>query len=598
MRDFLAKDEADIAYFERKLGIKTGRTSSSKAFKGDGLDTLVKEGEDISHILPINGKKRKQDYDEWLSTKRSKTPSHWKYRNFVNCMNNQDEAASFLYSSEYGQDSEILKSVTNREESASHGKERDELFAAEFNAYPGNRDSPPHEGRENPFVAPMVGVSTAKYVLPHRKEVSTSHQGNKLWLKRQIQGQINRLTDSNILSIVQAVEAIYQQNPRGHVTELLTDAVLAQICKSENIPDQFFVLTGGFCAAIYKVIGPSFGSHLLRRVVKDFTIQYQRASETTQAHVQKASCNIMSLLTQLYTFGIVSCGIIFDYMQRLLQQLSEINVELLLHVCRMSGSLLRRDDRERFRIVSEALARAMLYANNPDASGRTKFMMETIQKLSGDKQKTKDVKSFGVSEHIFRMRKRLSELKSQSRRLDGLTPMSTTLDDIEGAKKHDKMWLTGASVSNCRGQVDIARGVVGTRQIRDSLGGEDEEDMNLILPDFYNKARAQGLTTKAQIAIFTALMTANSYEEGCRQYLNLGLKKDKQLEIAHVLVQCVGGEAEYNEYYALVAKQMGADKRIKFALQSRFWKLLRSLGEPLFGEAITEDERLDAVRAT
>ncbi|PHH58479.1 hypothetical protein CDD81_5710 [Ophiocordyceps australis] len=590
MRNQLAKDEADIAYYKKKLGIKTGRRCSSTAFKEDGLDTLVvEEEEDICHNLPIkNNKKRKQDYDEWLSAKRSKTSTHWKYWDSVYRKRNQGEAAN---SSQYGQDSETPKSVLYGEERALYVKENDEFFA-DFDAYAEDRDSPLPEGRGNPFAVPLIDVSTASHVVSHRNDVSASHQGNELKLKRQIQGQINRLTDSNILSIVQVVDAIYQQNPRGHVTELLTDAVLAQICKSDNIPDQFFVLTGGFCAAIYKVIGPSFGSHLLRRVVKDFATQYQRASETNQAHMQKASCNIMSLLTQLYTFGIVSCRIIFDYMQRLLQQLSEINVELLLRVCRMSGSLLRRDDRERFRHISDDLARAISYANKSDASSRTKFMMETIQKLSTGKQKIKQVESFGVSEHIVRMRKHLGELKSQSRRLDGLAPMGIGLGDIEGAKEHGKWWLAGASVPNSRGQVAMARDMVATRQIRDSLSGEDEEDMNLVLPDFYNKARTQGLTTKAQIAIFTALMTANSHEEGYSQYQNLRLKKDEQLEIAHVLVQCVGSEAQYNEYYALVAKQACAkNKRIKFAFQDRVWKLLRSLGEPLFGEEMDEDER-------
>ncbi|PHH79419.1 hypothetical protein CDD80_4872 [Ophiocordyceps camponoti-rufipedis] len=502
-RQRLAQDDAEIQDLERKLGIKKGRKALPRAFRDDGLDELLGDASETED----EPKKRKHEYEDWLASKRSKGPG-------ATALSDDDSFADFDGSSE--------------------GDDPDEDEATEACAQPPKR--------ENPYVAPISGGTVAKYIPPSRRTTSTSTDETKDRLRKLIQGQINRLTDSNMLSIVQAIEDIYQRNARGDVTELLTDSIMAQVNKAESLPDQFFVLTGGFCAAVYKVIGSSFGSHLIRRVIIDLNDAYDKVmQEMGKQPVQsKEANNLVTFLTQLYVFQVVGCKIIFDYMERLLSALSELNIELLLRVCRMAGRMLRRDDPLSLKHVSEMVNKSVSSHGQPSLSVRTKFMIEVINDLKNSKPKSKGLDSAVVSDHVLRMRKRLGDLKSQPRRLDGLTPMGMGLVDVEKAGAHGQWWLV--------------------------------------------------------VAIFTALMTANDGEQGYRQFVNLRLKKDEHLEIARVLVQCVGSEAEYNAYYGQVGSLACANGKVRFAFQDRLWKLFRSLGEALFGEEADEEETAESER--
>ncbi|KAH7157222.1 hypothetical protein EDB81DRAFT_644970 [Dactylonectria macrodidyma] len=590
----LAEDDAEIEAFERKLGIKKGRKSLPQSFKEDGLDELMGElGGESDESQEDENKKRKSEYDDWLASKRRKTAQPWKGSNTRNESDEEDDDLDMEGdSADDGDDMDMLDDDEDDEDLGNFDEQSFEGFDSDTS------DKAPGQPRqrENPYVAPTTGVTIAKYVPPSLRKAAGTEEEHRNRLRKQVQGLINRLTDDNILSIIQSVEELYQKNARGDVTDIITDSIMAQICKPESLPDQFFVLTGGFSAAVYRIIGSSFGSHLIRRVVTDFGEQYDRARKVAdeQSAIAKEASNILTFISQLYIFEVASCKIVFDYMERLLSDLSEINVELLLRICRMSGRMLRRDDPHAIKHVASVLNQSVSQTGYANVSVRTKFMVETITDLKNSKPKGRGLDSAVVSEHVQRMKKRLGELKSQSRRLDGLAPMGVGLADIEGADTKGKWWLVGASVPVKPEKSKAERDIKTTTD--NAYESSDAEDMDIVLPDYPKKARAQGLSGTPQIAIFTALMSATDFEHGYRQFVNLRLKKDDQLEIARVLVQCVGSEVQYNPYYALVGRQACSNSRVRFALQDRLWKTFRGLGESLFGEDPEDDETADGER--
>ncbi|KAH8169040.1 MIF4G domain-containing protein [Sarocladium implicatum] len=575
-------EDDEIDEYERKLGIK-GKKNLPKSFKDDGLDDIMGEldrGDGESDSEDEDSKKRKREDDDWLASKRKKAA----------------QAASASAREAHG--SEESDDSNEGSDDEGMGLDDDDSFGGFSSADEEEAPAPKRE-RENPYVAPKTNVAV-KYVPPALRRAAGQDDAAAR-LRKQVQGQINRLTDDNILSIVQAVKDIYDQNARGDVTEAVTDALLDQLCKPEALPDQFFVLSGGFCAALYKVIGSSFGSHIINEVVKLFGRVYEKAlafTDDPESGIPKEPSNIIAFLTQLYTFEVVSAKIVFDYMERLLQDLNEINVELLLRICRMAGALLRRDDPSALKNVANELTKAVNKAGSDNTSVRTRFMVETINDLKNKKKKARGLDSGVVSDAVQRMKKRLGELKSQNRRLDGLAPMGMGLDDVEGAETRGKWWLVGASVPAREGQYSR------TKDSSDRNGAveghdlaSDSEDMSIIFPDLSKKARGQSLTTETEIAIFTAVMGATDVKEGYQRFKNLRIKNNDRQQLARVLVQCAGSELEYNGYYAQVAKMACADGRIRFALKTRLWGIFRSLGEPLFGEAAEdEEETIDTVR--
>ncbi|KAK4074164.1 hypothetical protein Trihar35433_3638 [Trichoderma harzianum] len=572
VREKLAQDDKEIEEFEKKLRIKKGASSLPKSFKDDGLDEILGDVESDSETMQADDtSKRKREFDDWLASKRRKA---------------MPEAASAslgdLDESDGSEDEDAFD--FSDDESENQDEEEDES------------QQPKTKVKENPYVAPSTGAVVGKYVPPSLRKAASSDSEAKMRLQKQIQGLVNRLTEANILGIVKSIEELYQNNARGDVTEILTNTILAQMYKSSSVPDQFLVLIGGFSAAVYKVIGSSFGSHLIQQVVVNFGECYKHASQegVSFSEIPKESSNILGLLTQLYLFEVVSCKIMFDYMERFLADLSELNVELLLRICRMAGRLMRRDDPNSLKHVISIINKAVNEAGSSDLSVRTKFMVETINDLGKSKPKARGLDSAVVSDHVLRIRKKLGELKSQSRRLDGLAPMGLSLQDIEKADTRGKWWLVGASVPAKETYQDAEKESKKSALKKNDIDMSDNEDMDIVLPDFPKKARGQGFHTSAQIAIFTAIMSAADYEHGYRQYANLKLRKDDQAEIARVLVQCVGSEANYNEYYALVGKQACTNNKIRFAFQDRLWKIFRSLGELMFGEEAEDEETADS----
>ncbi|KZZ93434.1 nuclear protein [Moelleriella libera RCEF 2490] len=597
-RKQLAADDAEIEEFERKLGIKKGRKSLPQAFKYDGLGDLLDNIDDAVLSDENEHQKRKIDYDNWLSSKRQKVapaqvkPSRRKQKQDV-LWDSGTDVETDEPNKEY--DLESAASEIDDEESDVLSEDLDSEGDDSSRASLDADEQPTPSKRENPYVAPVGGTNVVKYVPPSRRQQDEkSSQKDRSHLQKRVQGLINRLTDANLLSIVRLVEEMCQSNARGEVTEILVETILSQMRKPESLTDQFFVLVAGFSAAVYKIIGPSFGSHLVHHVIQDFSEHYDMASggPRDQSAIRKEPANFLSFLTELYVFEVIGCNIVFDYMERLLSDLSEINVELLLRVCRMAGRLLRRDDPRALKHVSSVLNESVAKIGYSNVSARTKFMIETIQGLQNSKTKSRGTDSAVVSEHVSRMKKHLGELKSQSRRLDGLAPMGIRLKDVESMDKQGKWWLVGASVPEYRRATERAEAVFEVVKTK-GADKSDEEDMDFVLPDYPKKARAQGLNTMVQVAIFTAIMSALDHEHGYRQFLNLKLKKDEQLEVARVLVQCVGSEQQYNEYYALVGKQACASSRIRFSFQDRIWRVFRGLGESLFGEVAEEEHTVE-----
>ncbi|KAJ4013203.1 suppressor of glycerol defect [Fusarium irregulare] len=586
VQERLNQDDAEIEAFERKLGIKKGRKSLPQSFKEDGLGDLLGDlsGEEDLSENDNDNKKRKSEYDEWLASKRRKTvepPSRAKGLKGDDLDMDEDS----------GDEDDDLDLMDEDDDDGGDFDDDDSFGGFGDDDAGDDRPAEPRQ-RENPYVAPTSGVAVAKYVPPSLRKAAGSDDERKSRLRKQVQGLINRLTDANILSIVKSVEELYQNNARGDVSDIITDAIMAQISKPETLPDQFFVLTGGFAAATYRLVGSSFGTVLLRRIVEDFKGHYEQASKELSAEsaIQKEASNILTLLTQLYVFEVVTCKIIFDYMEKLLSDLNEINVELLLRICRMAGRILKQDDERTLKHVAGVLNQSVAKTGFNNISARTKFIVETITDLTKGKRKAKGLDSTVVSEHVQRMKKRLVELKSQARRLNGLSPLAVGLVDIEEAETRGQWWLTSASVPSTL-MDKSKKGRTSDTEM------SDHEDMDIVLPDYPKKARAQGLNGTAQIAIFTALMTASNFEHAYRQFVNLKLKKDDQLALATVLVQCAGSEMQYNPYYALVGgKACMLNSRIRFAIQDRLWKIFRSLGESMFGEAPEEDETADAER--
>ncbi|KLU84565.1 hypothetical protein MAPG_03606 [Magnaporthiopsis poae ATCC 64411] len=586
VREKLAQEDKEIADLERKLGLK-GKKGLPKSFKDDGLGDLLEDldsgdSDDEKHET----RKRKAEADEWLAQKRRKAAAAQSSRDHGDSDQSSDD-----------DEGDFDLGMSDDDDDDGDGDEED--FEG-FDSEPENASPPPQPKRENPYVAPTTGSTVAKYLPPSMRAQTGSDAELTSRIRRQTQGLVNRLTDANLVSILGEIEKLYREHPRQHVTSILSDLVLVQVCDPSSLPDTLLILSAGFAAAAYKVIGMDFGAYLVQNTVERFKAHYENAVGRARDHMEptKEASNIITFLAQMYNFQMIGCTLVFDHIRKLLSELSELNAELLLRIIRMSGTALRQDDPMALKDIVAMIRPAMERTGEQNVSVRTKFMIETINDLKNNKMKAGAVASAVVAEHTTRMRKLLGSLSS--RKLKATEPLRMGLKDIEESDKRGKWWLVGSSwagATTASGRAATSNGTV-------KGGGQDSEsesDVDLDItgegaaPDVTVLAREQMMNTDVRRSIFVAIMSATDCEDAYHRLLKLRLNKERQREIANVLVKCAGSEKQYNPYYGLVARRLCADRRSRWAFQDTLWKLFRRLGESMFGEAAEDEDEDDEV---
>ncbi|OIW26827.1 hypothetical protein CONLIGDRAFT_635080 [Coniochaeta ligniaria NRRL 30616] len=627
VRDKLAQDDAEIAELERKLGLK-GRKSLPKSFYEEGLGEILEVLEEggVDEETQLK-RKRKAEADEWLAQKRRKAsaaaaqvadgkPDHARASGGSKPMRivkaedleEDDDVGSSAFEDDDDDDSlldglegdseddedEDMENFDDDEEDGSDdgGDGNDDEEFSGFDSDEAESKAPAPRVRENPYVAPATGLQVAKYILPSRRQETGSDAELTQRIRRQLQGLVNRITDSNMVGIVGDIEKVYREQPRQHVTTILVDLILVQVCDPASLPDTLLILSAGFATALYRVMGMDFGAQLIQEIVERFDQYYQRclAAPTEGA---KQTSNLITLMAEMYNFQLIGCNLIFDYIRFLLNDLTELNAELLLRIIRLAGPSLRQDDPLALKDIVTMIRPAVAKIGEANLSVRTKFMIETINDLKNNKMRTGVSASAVLSEHGTRMKKLLGSLNS--RKLKATEPLRIGLKDIKESDKRGKWWLVGASWA---GRSDEQEQGINKKSEKKAKDEDSDEDMDLDgedggVPDLAELAREQQMNTDVRRSIFVAVLSATDYEDAYVRLLKLRLNKDRQREIPNVLIQCAGAEAQYNPYYTLIAKRICTDRKIRWSFQDALWKLFRRLGESIFGDDAEEEEDED-----
>jgi len=617
IRNKLTEEDEEIAALEKKLGLK----GKKKRLADAGFDDLLEGLEAEEDSDAQDHKKRKAEGDEWLDRKRAEARQRRGLPNNFEEEEDEEEDRSFGEEDLDSEDDDGASDMSldgpefpddeSSDDSDGPGDDGKVLDAdIDFEDFDSDNDDENEQPslprvRENPYVAPVSGDAPQKYIPPSlRKPVATDSEA-LVRLRRQTQGLVNRLTESNLISIVGDIEKLYRDHPRQHVTSTLVDLLLTSVCEPTSLPDTLIILPAGFIAAVYKLIGMDFGAQIVQRTVELFDEHYSYATTDPAGPAAVTSCssketsNLIMLLSQIYNFQVIGSNLLFDYIRLFLEKLSELHAELLLKIIRTSGPQLRRDDPSSLKDIVSMLRQAVASVGGEEQlSVRTKFMIETINDLKNNKMKTGGAASAVTSEHTVRMKKTLGTLNTRSS-IKASEPLRIGLKDIEGSDKKGKWWLVGASWTGNGDEVRPALNdpaQVGSHPVR----GENhplQVDDSLPTSDLVQLAREQGMNTDIRIAIFVAIMDASDYKDAHLRLMNLRLKKVQEYEVPTVLAHCVGSEKTYNPYYALVAKRIcGGDKKLKTSFQFCLWDIFKKMGESDEEEEVVEDENMDTRR--
>ncbi|KAF3273398.1 suppressor of glycerol defect [Orbilia oligospora] len=572
----LDEDDAEIAALEKKLNIKGKKLPT--AFKEDNLDWLLdgfdSEDDELEndrqYLAEKRGKKRKRNEEE----------EHG---------GNMSESGSEDFQ---GSDEDMLEDsdISGSEDEGSEDVDMEDA-EGDWSGFSSDADDDDHDAGDSHPPAPKAKLTKpdptkpaitadqpTKYIPPAQRRKLAELPTDDM-LRKKIQGQVNRLTEQSMLQIVKSIEELYREYPRQSVTSTLTTLVLASVSNEVNTRETFFTLYGGFIAALYRILGTDFGAHFVQNLVEDFDKSYGETVKlgddpavTSTSPSKKQVNDLVSLLAELYNFGVVGSSLVFDVIRIFTSEVAELNAELLLKIVRSSGPQLRQDDPTALKDIVSMLNVSVAKVGTDKLSTRFKFMIETLSNLKNNKARKTNDASVVASEAIVRMKKTLGTLNSRS--LRATEPLRPSLKDIREVETKGKWWLVGASWRNNMLEDEPK---VNERDEEEAASAVSDSEDDII--NYQQLAREQRMNTDIRRAIFTAIMDAGDYTDAREKLFKLRLKKNQEREIPHVLLHCCGNEAQYNPYYALIAQQLCTQHPLRMAFQFSLWEVFRKMGE-------------------
>ncbi|KAK3819801.1 MAG: hypothetical protein J3Q66DRAFT_297038 [Benniella sp.] len=448
---------------------------------------------------------------------------------------------------------------------------------------------------------PATTAQTGKYLPPHLRaaaEAAATAEGGAsalakaiprknteelLRLRRQLQGLLNKLSESNIESILMEIEGVYRQYPRADVTETITDMILASISSKANLLDSFVILYATVVASLYRLVGIEFAAHFIQTLVEQFDVHHAFASSTKSTEMTeetlsavKQCTNLIVLVSELYNMQVIACVLVYELIRWFMTELSELNVELVVKIVKTSGYQLRQDDPTTLKTIIQDFT---VLANQASTKGgsstpissRTRFLLETLTALKANRMKgpsTNSTTSGTITESTTRMKKFLSGL-SKKRTTFASEPMRVGLTDIRQVKTKGKWWLVGSSWKN---------NMVG-EETHKSFSTSTADDVLKAEDELLALARKNKMNTDVRRSVFVVLMSSEDYMDAFERLLRLNLKEVQQREIVRVLLHCAGNEMVYNPYYTLVGQRLSQhDHSFKITFQYALWDFLREMG--------------------
>ncbi|KAI8620199.1 armadillo-type protein [Chytriomyces sp. MP71] len=422
-----------------------------------------------------------------------------------------------------------------------------------------------------------------KYIPPRLRAQATSQSEKYLRLKRQAQGLLNRLSDTNMESIITGLEECYRNNSRHDVTEIITDSVINFISNHANLLDSFVMTYAALISAIFNLVGIEFGAHLTQTTVELYLKSMEEigtatkpgapsANEKVTDHPSKRATNLITLLSHLYNFSIVGAPLIYDLVRMCLDRMQELDVEIILKILRVCGSQMRTDDPSALKdIVAIVHERSV---KNSDPLPRVKFMIETIMDLKNNKHKSgkKGAASSSSGAATSLQQEKLSKFVTNFLRRRGVPDreaLRATLDDIRNVHSKGKWWLVGSAWGGHQADGSTVRE-------KDAAGAGANDMVDSATTDLLKLARAQRMTTDIRRSIFVILMSSEDFVDAYEKLMRLNLKSKQEREIVRVLLHCATNEKTYNPYYYLVAtKFCTASHGFKITFQYALWDSIR-----------------------
>ncbi|CAB3230481.1 unnamed protein product [Arctia plantaginis] len=544
------------------MGEDKGSDVSDDEMLGDEADDSNDDGEDMSDEYDSNdgdtdeGSDSSDEAPEEKPTKSQKANSmKAKHEKKVN-QNDKKSKKEKIVAEE-----DLSKVFSDDEVSHLSGDEDDDMVndEGEENGVEEKQEKPDVwediYGRKRDKEGNIIKEEKGAYIPPHlRNKQDSSSDKQLLQLKRQIKSVLNKLAGTNLHWACTSIETLYSNNSRHSVNSTLTQLWLDACVTGSNTPDRMVAEHAALVSVLHANVGSEIGAHFLQELSKRFDVMMQKP----QPVEDKLQDNLVSCLAHLYTFKIYHASLLYDILTRLLDVLSEKNIECVLVALRSVGGVLRKEEPLALKNFIHDTQARVAKLNEASADGsRIKFLLDVLMAVKNNNLMKIPNYDPSYTEHLKKMTKGII------RKGNYITPLNIRLEDLLKADERGKWWVVGSAWEG-----NISRPEEKTSAIQ--VTTTDQKLLEL--------ARKQRMNTDVRRSIFCVIMSAEDYMDAFEKLQHLGLKGQQDREIIHVLLACCLQERTYNPYYAVLGQKLCEfDRKYQLAIQFSVWDKIKEL---------------------
>ncbi|KAL0822057.1 hypothetical protein ABMA28_005425 [Loxostege sticticalis] len=409
-------------------------------------------------------------------------------------------------------------------------------------------------GRKRDKEGNIIKEEKGVYVPPHLRNKDSGSEKELAQLKRQIKSVLNKLAGTNLHWACTSIENLYASNSRNSVNSALTRLWLDATVGRASTPDRMVAEHAALVSVLHANVATEIGAHFLQELTK----QFDEMMQTPQPVEDKTLDNLVSCLAYLYSFKIYHATLLYDIFTRLLEELTEKNIDCVLVALRSVGGVLRKEEPLALKNFIHNTQARVAKINEKAADGsRIKFLLDVLMAVKNNNLTKIPNYEPTYAEHLKKMTRGII------RKGNYVTPLNIRLEDLLKAEERGKWWVVGSAWEGNHVRED-------TKPAVKPLPSTDQKLLEL--------ARKQRMNTDVRRSIFCVIMSAEDYMDAFEKLQHLGLKGQQEREIVHVLLACCLQEKTFNPYYAVLAQKLcDVDRRYQLSIQYSAWDKIKEL---------------------
>ncbi|CAJ0595008.1 unnamed protein product [Cylicocyclus nassatus] len=528
------QDDVDIHRYSKLLGITEKKKATKlKSFANDGLDDLLEfcDSDNRKRLLAsstdqeisLQGGELTDDDDEAMSTIEGDVDLE------EDINSPEEDHESVIDENEY-EDEQNSEDEDDGEEEL-----QEDIYGRTINRKTGQ----------------VIGADP-KAALKKLEDLDAKggNDESKLEIERVLLGTINRLSEGTLVRSHQVIAQYWQNHSKNDVKSCLTRIILRLIGSPYRLQDQLLSLYALFIAHIHAFISEEISAYFVEVFLRDFI----KEISTAQTADDKKLENSVVFLANLLHFRVIKMSVIVEVLQKLREQLTVDNLQLVVTLSSYSYKSLRRHYwtafSEEMSAVSKKLESAV-FSGLP----RAKFLGETL--LSLQKAPPSNIDQSVIEHHlkIFQGLRKKNKVVSEQE-------LGMSLDDILHAEERGR-WSV-SSVLNL---------------LMFLIVKFDFYDAHNFPENIVQLARKAKMNSEVRRNVFCTIATSDDEDSAFEKLLRLSLKGQQEREIIYVLITMMLKEKAFNPFYPmLIARFCDFDKRFTLTTQYALWDRIREAG--------------------